>query len=89
MTDSRSGSDPQMSATNLYHEEVFTDRRVGTIQRLTPVTPEAVPMPPPGGLRGQTRSDCGGCVADVRDSGGDSQDAAEKFGEVARSPWTR
>lgn len=28
----------RMDADALYHEEVFTDRRVGTIQRLTPVT---------------------------------------------------
>ncbi len=28
----------QMSADSLYQEEVFTDRAVGTIQRLTPVT---------------------------------------------------
>ena len=27
-----------MNAADLYNEEVFTDRRVGTIQRLTPVT---------------------------------------------------
>jgi hypothetical protein len=29
-----------MNAADLYIEEVFTDRRVGTIQRLTPVTPD-------------------------------------------------
>lgn len=27
-----------MDAQQLYHEEVFTDRKVGTIRRLTPVT---------------------------------------------------
>lgn len=27
----------KMEANDLYHEEIFTDRRVGTIQRLTPV----------------------------------------------------
>ncbi|MBM4195907.1 MAG: hypothetical protein FJ197_02230 [Gammaproteobacteria bacterium] len=27
-----------MNAGDLYREEIFTDRRVGTIQRLTPVT---------------------------------------------------
>jgi hypothetical protein len=31
------GVDPQMNANDLYLEEVFTDRRVGTIQRLSPV----------------------------------------------------
>lgn len=29
---------PQMDANNLYREEVFTDRNVGTIHVLTPVT---------------------------------------------------
>jgi len=37
------GLDPQMSADDLYLEEVFTDRRVGTIQRLTPVTSAGAP----------------------------------------------
>ena len=34
-----------MNAAELYLEEVFTDRRVGTIQRLTPVTAEGAPDP--------------------------------------------
>jgi hypothetical protein len=37
MADERN-QDPQMDAAALYHEEVFTDRRVGAIRRLTPVT---------------------------------------------------
>ena len=28
---------PQMNADELYREEVFTDRRIGTVRRLTPV----------------------------------------------------
>jgi len=32
-----------MNAADLYLEEVFTDRRVGTIQRLTPVTADGGP----------------------------------------------
>jgi hypothetical protein len=32
-----------MSTEELYREESFTDRRVGTIKRLTPVTPEGEP----------------------------------------------
>lgn len=30
-------ADPQMSADALYREDVFTDQRVGTIRRMTPV----------------------------------------------------
>lgn len=37
-----SASDRQatMDSTQVYHEETFTDRKVGTIRRLTPVTVE-------------------------------------------------
>ncbi len=30
----------RMDPNELYHEEVFTDRRSGTLRRLTPVTPD-------------------------------------------------
>ncbi len=36
MNNERPG-DPQMSAAALYREDVFTDQRVGTVRRLTPV----------------------------------------------------
>jgi hypothetical protein len=35
--------DLEMASDNLYQEEIFTDRRVGTIQRLTPVTKDGGP----------------------------------------------
>ncbi|HEY8537917.1 MAG TPA: hypothetical protein VIL28_03560 [Steroidobacteraceae bacterium] len=37
MADERS-TDPQMDSAALYQEEIFTDRKVGAIRRLTPVT---------------------------------------------------
>ena len=33
----RRGMDPSMDPAALYLEEVFTDRRIGTIRRLTPM----------------------------------------------------
>ncbi len=36
MADER--NDPQMDGESLYQEEMFTDRKVGAIRRLTPVT---------------------------------------------------
>ena len=33
----------EMDGANLYREETFTDRRVGTLQRLTPITPAGEP----------------------------------------------
>ena len=35
----------QVNVNDLYREEVFTDRRVGTIQRLTPVDKDGNPDP--------------------------------------------
>lgn len=40
MTDQQQAADANMDATNLYREDVITDRKVGTIRRLTPITPE-------------------------------------------------
>jgi hypothetical protein len=31
---------PQMDSSDLWREEVFTDRKIGTIRRLTPVKPD-------------------------------------------------
>ena len=39
--DERRGNDPRMDPATMYLEEVFTDRRIGTIRRLTPVKPDA------------------------------------------------
>ncbi|MCC6533429.1 MAG: hypothetical protein IT531_12820 [Burkholderiales bacterium] len=36
-------AEPKMDPAALYLEEVFTDRRVGTIRRLTPVTGQGAP----------------------------------------------
>jgi hypothetical protein len=42
MADERN-QDPQMDAAALFREEMFTDRKVGAIRRLTPVTGDGVP----------------------------------------------
>ena len=39
MDQSNDPQDIRMDADNLWREDVFTDNRVGTIRRLTPVTP--------------------------------------------------
>jgi len=38
MADELSDADIAMDSKTLYREETFTDRRVGTLQRLTPIT---------------------------------------------------
>ena len=40
MSSANDGRQAAMDATQIYREETFTDRRVGTIRRLTPVTAE-------------------------------------------------
>jgi hypothetical protein len=42
---SQQDSGAGMNAADLYLEEIFTDRRVGTVQRLTPVTASGLPDP--------------------------------------------
>ena len=37
---SQEQTDANMNPTELYREETFTDQKIGTIRRLTPVTPE-------------------------------------------------
>ena len=39
------GELPTMDAEDLWHEEMFTDRAVGVIRRLTPVKPDGSPDP--------------------------------------------
>jgi hypothetical protein len=38
MSSANDGRQATMDATQVYREEIFTDRKVGTIRRLTPVT---------------------------------------------------
>jgi hypothetical protein len=82
----------KVDPSKLYLEEVFTDRRIGTIRRLTPVTKEGTPdaarpvvyvgetqiMTPAGGLP---------IVFDI--AAASLGDAAEKFGELAKDAIER
>jgi hypothetical protein len=43
MSSASNGRQASMEATQIYREETFTDRRVGTIRRLTPVTVDGSP----------------------------------------------
>ena len=42
MSSANEGRQATMDAAQVYREEVFTDRKVGTIRRLTPVTSEGI-----------------------------------------------
>jgi hypothetical protein len=43
MSSASNGRQASMEATQIYREEIFTDRRVGTIRRLTPVMVDGTP----------------------------------------------
>jgi hypothetical protein len=81
------GADPQMSADQLYLEEVFTDRRVGTIQRLSPVDGNGKPDPQrPVLYVGQTQilTAAGALPLSFEIPASSLQDAAQKFGDQAK-----
>jgi hypothetical protein len=81
------GGDPQMSADDLYLEEVFTDRRVGTIQRLSPVDAEGRPDTGRAVLYvGQTQilTAAGTLPLSFEIEAQSLQEAAQKFGDAAK-----
>lgn len=45
MSSANDGRQAAMDPSQVYREETFTDRRVGTIRRLTPVTADGGTMP--------------------------------------------
>jgi len=76
-----------MDAANLYREETFTDRRVGTLQRLTPVTPSgAVDTQRPVLYVGQTQvlTPAGALPLSFEVEAGSLEEAVQKFGSLAQ-----
>ena len=82
----------KLDATALYLEEVFTDRRVGTIRRMTPVDKD--------GARDQARAvlyvgetqvltPAGALPIAFEIGAGSLEEAAEKFGGLAREAIER
>jgi hypothetical protein len=76
----------------LYLEEVFTDRRVGTIRRLTPVTKDGVRDPARAVLYiGETQvlTPAGALPIGFEIGAGSLEEAAEKFGTLAKEAIDR
>jgi len=76
----------------LYLEEVFTDRRVGTIRRLTPVTKDGVrDTARPVLYAGETQvlTPAGALPIGFEIAAGSLEEAAEKFGQLAREAIER
>ena len=84
--------EPDMNPKDLWLEEIFTDRRVGTIRRLTPVGGD--------GKRDEARAvlyvgetqvltPAGALPIAFEIGAGSLEDAAEKFGQLAREAIER
>jgi hypothetical protein len=85
-------SDIKVDPKALYLEEVFTDRRVGTIRRLTPVMKDGVRDPArPVLYVGETQvlTPAGALPIGFEIGAGSLEDAAEKFGALAKEAIER
>jgi hypothetical protein len=85
-------NDIKVDPKALYLEEIFTDRRVGTIRRLTPVTKDGVrDTARPVLYAGETQvlTPAGALPIGFEISAGSLEEAAEKFGQLAREAIER
>jgi hypothetical protein len=85
-------ADIAMDRTGLYREETFTDRRVGTLQRLTPVTPSGdTDNTRPVVYVGQTQvlTPAGALPLSFEVPATSLDDAVTRFGDMAREALAR
>jgi hypothetical protein len=85
-------NDIKVDPKALYLEEVFTDRKVGTIRRLTPVTKDGVrDQARPVLYVGETQvlTPAGALPIGFEIGAGSLEEAAEKFGQLAREAIER
>jgi|SRR5688572_1637848 len=85
-------SDIKVDPNSLYLEEVFTDRRVGTIRRLTPVKKDGTREPSRAVLYiGETQvlTPAGALPIGFEIGAGSLEEAAEKFGALAKEAIER
>jgi hypothetical protein len=91
-SEQQSVSDIKVDPKALYLEEVFTDRRVGTIRRLTPVTKDGTrDQARPVLYVGETQvlTPAGALPIGFEIGAGSLEEAAEKFGMLAREAIER
>jgi len=85
-------SELKLDLDKLYLEEVFTDRRIGTIRRLTPVAKDGKPDASRAILYvGETQimTPAGSIPIGFEIAAGSLEEAAEKFGPAAREAIDR
>ena len=91
-TKSESINDIKVDSKALYLEEVFTDRRIGTIRRLTPVQGDGERDTARAVLyigETQVMTPAGALPIGFEIGAGSLEDAAEKFGQLAREAIER
>ena len=92
MADDLNDAEIAMDSNGLYREETFTDRRVGTLQRLTPVTPSgATDAARPVLYVGQTQvlTPAGALPLSFEVQAASLEDAVAKFGDLAKQALNR
>jgi hypothetical protein len=88
----QTANDIKVDPKALYLEEIFTDRRVGTIRRLTPVTKDGTrDAARPVLYAGETQvlTPAGALPIGFEISAVSLEEAAEKFGQLAREAIER
>jgi hypothetical protein len=88
----QSVNDIKVDPKSLYLEEVFTDRRIGTIRRLTPVTKDGTrDQARPVLYQGETQvlTPAGALPIGFEIGAGSLEEAAEKFGPLAKEAIER
>jgi hypothetical protein len=88
----QAGTELKIDPASLYLEEIFTDRRVGTIRRLTPVQKDgARDMARAVLYVGETQvlTPAGALPIGFEIGAGALEEAAEKFGQLAREAIER
>ena len=82
----------RMDVSNLYREETFTDNTVGTLRRITPVTPDGEPDPGrPVQFVGSTQvlTTAGPLPLSFEIEASTLSEAAEGFGDAAKQAFER
>lgn len=88
MANETAGMDPNMDASGLYREEMFTDRRVGTLQRLTPIGVDGEPDSARSVVfLGQTQvlTPAGALPINFEIEAATLEEAVAKFGDAAKA----
>jgi len=78
---------PQFDANDLYLEEVFTDRKIGTIRRMTPVTSDGEPDSSRDVIymgQAQVMTQAGPMPLSFEVGGANLTEVCERFGDAAQ-----